>query len=156
MIGPPQIVQTAAQCTAIIRLRIPRAEIQNVMGPAIGEVMTAVSAQGMQPAGPVFSHHLPLHPDTFDFEVGVPLSAPSVPAGRVQPGHLPAARVARTVYRGSYDGLGGAWGGFEDWLAREGHQGAPDFWECSITGPESGQDPAGWSTQLNRPQCLVR
>jgi hypothetical protein len=36
MIDTPQITQSAAQLTAVIRLTIPRAEIQKVMGPAIG------------------------------------------------------------------------------------------------------------------------
>jgi hypothetical protein len=51
MLDRPQIVQTEAQPTAVIRLTIPRAEIQTVMGPAIAEVMAAVTAQGLAPAG---------------------------------------------------------------------------------------------------------
>ena len=43
MIDPPQIVQTDARQTAVIRLTIPRAEIRNVMGPGIGELMAAVA-----------------------------------------------------------------------------------------------------------------
>ncbi len=43
MIDPPQIVKTEARIAAVIRLVIPRSEIQNAMGPAIGEVMTAVA-----------------------------------------------------------------------------------------------------------------
>src|SRR3989442_1573127 len=53
MLDKPQIVRTEAQLTAVIRLTIPRAEIQTVMGPAIAEVMAAVAAQGLGPAGPV-------------------------------------------------------------------------------------------------------
>lgn len=51
-----------------------------------------------------------MDPDTFDFEVGVPVAAPVAAAGRVKPGELPAATVARTVYHGDYSGLGEAWG----------------------------------------------
>ena len=71
------------------------------MGPAIAEVMAAVVAQGLAPAGPVFSHHLRMDPDTFDFEVGVPVKAPVSATGRVNASQLPAATVARTVYHGS-------------------------------------------------------
>lgn len=52
MIDTPQITQSAAQQTAVIRFTIPRAEIQNVMGPGMGELMAAVAAQGIAPAGP--------------------------------------------------------------------------------------------------------
>ncbi len=112
MLDKPKIVQTEAQLTAVIRLTIPRSEIRKVMGPAMGEVMAAVAAQGIAPAGPMFSYHFRIDPDTFDFEVGVPVKKPVSPAGRVKPGELRAAKVARTVYHGSYEGLGAAWGEF--------------------------------------------
>ena len=154
MIGTPQVVQMASQHTASIRLTIPRAEIQQVMGPAIGEVMATVAAQGMTPAGPVFSHHLKMDPDTFDFEVGVPVAKPITAAGRVRPSQLPATTVARTDYRGPYEGLAAAWAEFCAWLSAEGHTAAPGLWEFYAAGPESSPDPAQWRTELNQP--LVR
>ena len=90
MIDPPEIVSTGAQQTAVIRLTIPRAEIQKVMGPAIGEVLGTVAAQGLTPTGPVFSHHFAMSPETFDFEVGVPVASTVMAFGRVR-----AGRVAR-------------------------------------------------------------
>lgn len=121
------------------------------MGPSIGELMGVIAAQGLQPAGPIYSHHLAMDPATFDFEVGVPVSSPVAPTGRVKPGQLPAARIARTVYHGGYEGLGAAWGEFGAWLTANGHSPAPNLWECYVTGPESGPDPANWRTELNRP-----
>jgi len=151
MLDKPRIVRTDARLTAIIRLTIPREEIRNVMGPAIAEVMATVSAQDIAPAGPVFSHHLRMEPDTFDFEVGVPVGRAVAAAGRVTASQLPAATVARTVYHGPYEGLGPAWGEFGAWIAAEGHTPAPDLWECYVAGPESSPDPATWRTELNRP-----
>jgi effector-binding domain-containing protein len=151
MIDTPQITQTAAQLTAIIRLTVPRAEIRNVMGPGMAEVMAAVAAQGIAPAGPLFSHHLRMDPDTFDFEIGVPVMAPVTAVGRVKPGQLPATTVARTVYHGAPEGLGAAWGQFNAWIATNGHTPGPDLWECYVAGPESGLDPTTWRTELNRP-----
>jgi effector-binding domain-containing protein len=151
MLDKPRIVQTGAQLTAIIRLTIPRAEIRHVMGPAITEVMATVGAQGIVSAGPVFSHHLRMDPETFDFEIGVPVTVAVSAAGRVKASQLPAATVARTVYHGPYEGLGPAWAEFEAWLAAEGHAPAPDLWECYVAGPESSPDPAAWRTELNRP-----
>jgi len=100
MLDEPQIVQTDAQLTAIIRVTVPRGEIRNVMGPGIAELMGAVTAQGIVPAGPVFSHHLKMDPAIFDLEIGVPVPATAMisPAGRVRAGQLPATTVARTVY----------------------------------------------------------
>lgn len=151
MLDTPVIAQTKEQSTAVIRLTVPRSEIQQVMGPAIAEVMQVIAAQGVAAAGPVFSHHFSMDPMAFDFEVGVPVAAPVSPAGRVKPGSLPATTVARTIYRGPYDGLGPAWGAFGRWIAAHGHKPAPDLWERYVTGPESGGDPSTWRTELNRP-----
>ena len=150
MIDTPQILQLDSQLTAVIRFTIPRAEMQAVMGPAITEVIEAVTAQGVGPAGPVFTHHFRMSPDTFDFEVGVPVSAPFAPVGRVTQSQFPAATVARTIYYGAYDGLSDAWAWFGRWIAAARYTAAPGLWECYLVGPESSPKPIYWRTELNR------
>jgi effector-binding domain-containing protein len=156
MIDTPEITQSVAQQAAVIRITIPREEIRNVMGPGIGELMAAVATQGITPAGPVFSHHLRTDAKTFDFEVGVPIATPVAASGRVRPGQLPAAQVARTVYHGDYEGLGAGWGELDAWIKAEGLTTGPDFWERYVAGPESSPDPATWRTELNRPLTRQR
>jgi effector-binding domain-containing protein len=151
MIDTPQILTSAAELTAIVHITIPRSEIRTVMGPGIGEVMAALSAQGLAPAGPVFSHHLKMQPDIFDFELGVPVTRAVVATGRVKPGRLPATTVARTIYHGAYDDLGAAWGELMEWIARNGLTPAADLWERYVAGPDANADPATWRTELNRP-----
>lgn len=150
MLETPHIAQTTDQLTALIRLTVPREQIREVIGPGIREVMDTVAAQGIQPTGPWFTHHLRMDPEVFDFEICVPVAAPVAPAGRVQPGQLPAATVARTVHHGDYAGLPEAWGEFMSWIEAKGLTPAPDLWECYAVGPESGPDPADWRTELNR------
>lgn len=151
MIDTPQITQSTTQIAAVIRLTIPREQIQQEMGPAIGEVMGAVAAQGIGPIGPVFSHHFKMDPRLFDFEVGVPVAKPVTPTGRVQGSELPAAKVARTIYRGPYEGLGAAWGEFCNWVSANGHTPGEGLWERYLAGPESSPDPTQWQTELNMP-----
>ena len=121
------------------------------MGAGIAEVMAAVSAQGIGPAGPWFTHHLKVDPATFDFEICVPVTAPVTPVGRVKPAAFHAVSVARTVYQGGYEGLGGAWGEFKAWIAANGHAALPDFYERYVVGPESSPSPADWRTELSQP-----
>ena len=154
MFEKPRLVQTAAQPTAVIRLTVPRSEIREVMGPGHRELMAAIVAQGVAATGPWFTHHLRVPAETFDFEIGVPVATPVGAAGRVRPGELRAATVARSVYRGPYEGLAGAWGELMAWVEAQGHTPAPDLWECYAAGPESSADPNAWRTELNRP--LVR
>lgn len=151
MLDTPEVTETADKLTACISLVVPRAEIQTVMGPAIREVYAALAEQGIAPAGPWFTHHRRRPSDTFDFDVCVPVSTPVAASGRVKPGRLPSARVARTVYRGPYEGLATAWGEFCAWIEANGHTPREDLWECYLTGPESSPDPAEWRTELNRP-----
>jgi effector-binding domain-containing protein len=151
MLEAPQIVQSIAQLTAFIHLTIPRHDIQNAMGPAMGELMATIAAQGIAPAGPVFSHHLKMTPDIFDFEVSVPVATAVVPTGRVKSGQMPPRKVARTVYQGPYEGLGLAWGEFNDWIAIKGFKADIDLWECYLTNPNSNPDPSTYRTELNSP-----
>lgn len=151
MITTPEIIQTAAQLAATIPITVPREEIQNVMGPAVHELYETISAQGVAPAGPWFTHHLRRPTETFEFEACVPVSAPVAPAGRVQPGERPAMKVVRTIYQGGYEGLGEAWGEFLGWIEAQGLKTTDDLWECYLVGPESGPDSAAYRTQLDRP-----
>ena len=151
MIDEPEIVTTEPQRAAVIHLSIPRNKIQEEMGPGHNELMSALKAQGVAPAGPWFTHHLRMDPAVFDFEIGVPVAAEVKATGRVKPGVLPAAKVARTTYRGGYEGLGSAWGEFEAWIRKQGHAAAPDLWEVYAAGPETGNDPNLYRTELNRP-----
>ena len=150
MIDTPEITQATAQQTAVVHLTIPREEIQTVMEPAIREVMAAIAAQGITPSGPLFSYHLRVDPALFDFEVGVPVATPVAATGRVKAGQLPAARVARTIYQGPYEGLGAAWGELNAWIKAEGHTPEAGLWERYVAGPESSPDPSAWRTELNR------
>jgi effector-binding domain-containing protein len=151
MLAKPQIIETTALAAAVIRLTIPRGEMMKAFGPAAGELMSALAAQGIKPEGAMFAHHLKMSADAFDFELGVTVSTPVKPAGRVKPGELPAAKVARVVYGGPYEGLPAAWGEFTKWIKANGHEPAEDLWELYAVGPQSTPDPAGWRTELNRP-----
>ena len=125
--------------------------MMKVFGPAVGELMTALAAQGVEPVGAVFAHHLKMSPDTFDFELGVKVASPVKASGRVKPGELPAGKVARTIYHGPYDGLPSAWGASDQWMQTNGHEQAGNLWELYSVGPQSTPEPSRWRTELNRP-----
>lgn len=151
MIETPQIVKTTAHTTAVIHVVVPRDEIQLVMGPGIGELMSTIATQGISPVGPWFTHHCRRPTDTFDFEISVPVSRPVTAEGRVKPSQWPEMTVAQTIYSGPYDGLAEAWGEFRDWIDSNGHKAGNELWERYLVGPESSPDPASWRTELNWP-----
>lgn len=151
MLTTPQIVTTQAESAAVIRLSIPRSDMMTTFGPAVGELMRTLAAQGVRPVGPVFAHHLAMSAERFDFELGVTVDRPVTVAGRVEPGELPAATLARAIYSGPYEGLPSAWGELMGWIEDSGRTPAADLWEVYAVGPQATSDPAGWRTELNRP-----
>lgn len=151
MLDAPRILEIPAQPCAVIPFTIPRAEMQAVMGPGLRELWAALAAQGLTPTGPWLTHHLRMVPDIWDFEIGLPVPTPVTAAGRVKPSMRPACTVARTVYQGSFAGLGAAWGELMAWITAQGHPPAEDLWECYLAGPEASPDPATWRTELTRP-----
>jgi len=151
MIETPRIVTLPACQTAVIHVACTREEIQQAMGQGVRDLMDGLKAQGLSPAGPLFTHHLRRPTDSFDFEIGVPVPQPVGPAGRIRPGEWPAMRVAQTVYRGRYEDLAGAWGEFKAWIASHDLALTQDLWESYVTGPEAGSDPTAWRTELNQP-----
>jgi effector-binding domain-containing protein len=152
MIDTPRISKSTAQPAAVIHLAIPREKMRTEFGPALEEILTILSAQFVEPAGPAFAHHFKMTPGQFDFEVGFPINGTITNEGRVRLSELPAReRVAHTIYHGSYEGLGEAWGAFTAWINAQGVKQAEDLWEIYAHGPESEPNPANWRTELYRP-----
>lgn len=151
MLSTPQILITEAHEAAVIHLTIPRSEMMSTFGPAVDELLAVLADQKCEPVGAVFAHHFRITADTFDFELGIKVTRPVKPVGRVKPGELPARKVARSVYTGPYEGLPAAWGEFDTWMKAEGCRQAEDLWEVYSVGPQSTPDPKSWQTELNRP-----
>lgn len=151
MLDVPQILRVRSQPAAVIHITVAREKIATVMDAAMEELEAALLGLRIEPTGPMFSHHLRMDPEVFDFELGLPVAEDVPELGRVHPGRLPAATVARTVYRGGYEGLGIAWEDFRGWIARNGLATAPDLWECYASDPEFESDPQGWCTELYQP-----
>jgi len=151
MLDAPNIIKTSSQPVAMIPLTVPRHEIQQVMGPGIQEIYAALAQQGIAPTGAWRTHHRRPPSDVFDFEICVPIDGGLQPTGRVQAGQIAAATVARTIYHGPYEGLGDAWGELREWVRTQGHTAATNLWEVYLAGPESGDDPTQWRTELNQP-----
>jgi effector-binding domain-containing protein len=144
MIDEPRIVRTEAQPAAVIHVTVAKDKIREVMGPGLKELRDTLAAQGIEPTGPWFTHHLTLDPSQWDFEIGLPITASIKPQGRVKPGELPALTVARSVYHGGHEGLGTAWGELMSWIKAEGHVAASSLWEVYLEERPS-------RTELTRP-----
>ena len=153
MIESPDIVEFQGQSAAVIHLNFPREDIRTEMQPAINEVLGVLTEQGMSPIGPLFAHHLTQSNETFDFEVGFPVSQPFSEVGRVQNSRLPSGTMAHICHRGPYEDLFSTWREFDEWFnsnealqlnLRKGET----LFEIYTLGPETTANVDEWRTDL--------
>lgn len=149
MISTPEIITTTEQAAAVIHLTIPGRDMPKFMDPAIQEIIKTLADQGMQPAGPMFSYHHRRPTDTFDFEIGFPVSKAIKPAGRVVNSALPAVKVVRAVYQGPYEGLAQGWGALQSWVREQKIGETGRFWERYLNNPNEVKTPSDYRTELN-------
>ncbi len=149
MITPPEVITTKELITAAIPLVIPGRDMPKYMDPAIEEIIKTLKDQGIAITGPMFSYHHRRPSDTFDFEIGFPVSKPIKPEGRVVNSKLPAVKVVRSVYQGPYEGLAQAWPALQNWVRSNGHGETGKFWESYLNNPDEVKDPKEYRTELN-------
>lgn len=149
MITAPEITTTQEVITAAIPLVIPGHDMSKYMDPAIQEIINVLAAQGMRPAGPMFSYHKRRPTDTFDFEIGFPVPKTIEEEGRVKNSSLPAVKVARAVYQGPYEHLAQAWAELQRWFREQKLPETGRFFERYLNNPDEVEDPKEYLTELN-------
>lgn len=149
MTTPPEVIELKEQATASIHLTIPGRDMPKHMDPAIQEIIKVLADQGAQPAGPMFSYHYRRPSDSFDFEIGFPVTKAIRESGRVVNSKLPAVKVARALYRGPYEGLSEAWSALQRWVRDEKLPETGRFFERYLTNPDEVKDPKDYRTELN-------
>jgi effector-binding domain-containing protein len=137
-----EVQAVAASPTAVVAAATTWEEFPTLWGVLLDEVYAFVRAGGATQTG----HNVMLYRDGVpNVEVGVQVDGPFPPTGRVVPSELPAGRVARTVHRGSYDGIGGAHEAVLGWCRANGHRTTGLRWEVYGDWQE---DPAELETEV--------
>lgn len=128
--------------TAVVRATTTWPEFPTVWKDMLDEVWACLNAEGITRG----CRNVMLYKDNVPHvEVGVALTQPCHLTGRVVASALPSGEVARTVHRGSYDGLRSAHDTVVRWCAEQGHQLAGPRWE--IYGPHR-DDPTELETEI--------
>jgi effector-binding domain-containing protein len=152
MLDTPQVILLPAQHTAVVHLKVPRAQLESIVPTAIEVVLAALAQRGVEPTGPLFMHHLHEPDAEIDFELGFPVAQPFEAVENVVPSSLPATRAITAVHQGSYQALSASWSELHDWLKQQaGLVPAAHVWESYAVGPESGLSLEEWRTDLIQP-----
>jgi effector-binding domain-containing protein len=160
-----EIVELEPQPTAAVRIRQPMAELD--LAAAFDRSMPLVAqrivASGGSIGGPPFGRYHRFGPDVVDVEIGFPVGTPpaglqplaSCAEGEVGISELPGGPVARTIHRGSYDGLSRTYDGLHAWIhAQSGVDDGDGPWESYVDDPRSTTEQSQVRTEVIWP--LVR
>lgn len=142
---------TAPQHVLYATRRVPREQIANAIGEALGLVFPYGQRAGAAFAGQPYTRYFGMGPGLLTLEVGMPVATAIPGEGEVTAGTLPAGPTLVAVHGGSYDTLADTYVAMERWMQEHGKSpgGAP--WEVYVTDPAEHPDPADWRTEVYWP-----
>lgn len=124
------------QDTAVVRAAVRPSEIPGHLGAVFAETAAEAGSQGLSVVGPPFGRYTIDDDQMFHLEAGIPVSAPVVAAGRVEPSSLPQGRVARTMHVGDYAAVGAAYEAARDRILADGYACTEAPWESYLDEPD--------------------
>lgn len=144
------IMQVPAVPTVVVaRDCVRQDQLPELYDSTFASLGATAAAGEISITGPAIGLYLRMD-DTLDIEIGFPGQISGETAAIAS--ELPAGKVARMVYHGSYDGLPLAWAECVSRIAGEGLQVAGACWEAYVTEPTPELDPADLRTDL---YCVV-
>lgn len=138
---------------AVVRRRLPMAELPAFYDTAYRAVGAQVAAAGGEVTGPAIGWYHGMPDPTVDVAAGFGVDGLAEGAldDDVVVLPLPGGDAAVATYVGPYDGLGEAWAVVEAWRSRAGVAGRGDFYEEYVTDPSPEGDPNRNVTRLVLP-----
>ena len=144
------IKKVPPQAVVSVRDTVPVSQI----GQLLGEVFGHLGQQGVGPAGPPIGVYYDeeFREEGMDAEMAVPVAAPVPEGGRVKARDLPGAeKMACVVHEGGYDTVGITYSQLMEWIEENGYRIAGPTREIYLRGPESGDDPSTYVTEVQFP-----
>ena len=131
-----EIREQAAQPVLSIRTRTPVQELPQAFGRAYGEIALYLGELGEHPAGPPFAAYYNMDMQDLDVEIGFPVSRVLSGKGEIQPGEIPAGRVATCLHTGPYGEIEPAYNALSKWIQGNGYEAAGVAYEMYLNDPE--------------------
>ena len=123
------IVATERQLTAVVKAKVPVAEIPAAQRSARAKLAAALPSLGVGAPGAGCTRFRTPPTDGLDMEIGSIVSGPFAAQGDVVLSELPAGRAAHFSMKGGFEGLPGAWETLFGWGAQQGLAFAGINWE---------------------------
>ena len=143
-----RIVDLTEQHTAVVRERVPMAELSSFFARAFETTMRAIRAQRVVPVGPPFGAYHGPPGETVDVEAGFPVASPVSDADGVTASSLPGGPAVEALHVGPYDTMTRTYAEIEAWMAEHGTMATSFMWESYLTDPGDEPDPSTWRTLI--------
>lgn len=131
--------ETRERLVASVRARSHPRELRQIIASAQDEVLDVIGAEGLAPAGPMFTRYHRLGPIA-EVEVGVPLMQTVRPHPRVMNSTLPAGSAVHATCIGSRAKLVQTVNALHEHVQAAGLKAAGGYWEYYLTEPIPGLD----------------
>ena len=132
----------------LIERRIARSELQPMLAECFGTLFGHGMRAGLAIAGAPLARYIHMGAGLWTVQAAMPLAAPALAAGEMQPAVLPAGPVAIAVHAGPYEQLSDTHAAIERWIEAQGLKVAGAPWESYITDPGQVPDPRDWRTEV--------
>lgn len=120
---------------SIIIGRIPREAVGAVLGGALPDVFSHLTANGVAMVAAPFARYHGRDDGTFDLEAGIPVTGAFPETATIKLRTLPGGEAVATTHVGSYDRLPEAAAALAHWRLAHGRVAAGPFWEVYVDDP---------------------
>lgn len=127
------IVTVERQLTAVVRVAAPMNRLMEAHQSSRAKINAALPKLDVGPLGLTCTRWKPPVDGVLTMEPGTIVAKDFAAMGDVVASELPAGRAAHFVLKGSFEGLGGAWGALFEWCAAQKLPLAGVNWE--VYGP---------------------
>jgi len=152
MSGPEVVIKSVpAMRVASLRKTIPSMQ---AIGSLFGEAFGFLGQHRVAPVGPPVAiyYDQEFRETDADVEVAIPVAQPLPKSGTMVARELSAVEtMACAVHQGSYETIGASYGQVMAWIEANGYRMCGPVREVYIQGPESGQDPSAYVTEIQVP-----
>ena len=126
-------------------------ELRKFFPRALTAAAEALTARGLDPAGPAVALYESMEGDMLDVTAGFPVPSGAAPSDDIVAAMLPGGATMEVIHRGSYDDLRTTYRELTAWFDENGMTRPAVVWEEYLVGPESEPDPGQWQTRIVYP-----
>ena len=131
-----QIIETMEQPVLSIRATTSIENLPKIVGPAYGEIVGYIMAQGGEALGPAFIAYYNMDMNNLDIEIGFPVATALPGNDKIQAGVIPAGKKASTFHKGAYGDVGPAYQALSEFLGKSGFEATGVAYEYYYNSPE--------------------